>query len=51
MIITCLEDPGSCLSSILGIEPAKKWSFSIKTKIIWVPGTYNWGILGVEPIY
>ena len=30
--------PGTCLSSILGLEPSKRRPFPIKTGVIWVPG-------------
>ena len=30
--------PGSCLSSILVVEPSKTRSFPIKTRVIWAPG-------------
>ena len=33
--------PGTCLSSILVVEPFKTGSFPIKTRVIWVPGTQN----------
>ena len=32
--------PGTCLSSILVVEPSKTRSFPIKTRVIWVPGIY-----------
>ena len=32
--------PGTCLSSILVVEPFKTMSFPIKTRVIWVPGMY-----------
>ena len=32
--------PGTCLSSILGVEPSKRRPFSSKTKVIWVLGIY-----------
>ena len=32
--------PGTPLSSIFVVEPSKTRSFPIKTKVIWVPGTY-----------
>ena len=32
--------PGTCLSSILGVEPSKTRPFSSKTRVIWVPGIY-----------
>ena len=45
---TCLDDtkyiyiyiPGTCLSSILGVEPSKTRPFSSKTRVIWVPGIH-----------
>ncbi len=33
--------PGTCLSSILGLQPSKTSSFPIKTGVIWVPGKTN----------
>ena len=36
-----LELPGTCLSSILGVEPFKTRSFPIKTRVIRVLGSYN----------
>ena len=36
--------PGTCLSSILVVEPSKTRSFPIKTRVIWVtwvPGIYT----------
>ena len=35
--------PGTCLSSILVVEPFKTRSFLIKTRVIWVPGIPNTG--------
>ena len=32
--------PGTCLSSILVVEPFKTMSFPIKTRVIWVAGMY-----------
>ena len=32
--------PGTCLSSILGVEPSKTRPFSSKTRVIWVLGIY-----------
>ena len=32
--------PGTCLSSILGVEPSKTRSFPIKTMVIWILGRY-----------
>ena len=34
--------PGTCLSSILGVEPSKTRPFSSKTRVIWVPGVYTY---------
>ena len=37
--INCIYTlPGTCLSSILGLQPSKTRSFPIKTRVIWVPG-------------
>ena len=30
--------PGTCLSSILGVEPSKTRPFSIKIRVMWVLG-------------
>ena len=32
--------PGTCLSSILVVEPFKRRPFPNKTRVIWVPGVY-----------
>ena len=32
--------PGTCLSSILGVEPPKTRPFRTKTRVSWVPGKY-----------
>ena len=32
--------PGTCLSSILGLQPPKRRPFPIKTGVIWVPGIH-----------
>lgn len=37
--------PGTCVSSILLVEPSKTWSFPIKTRAILVPGKYKQGYL------
>ena len=39
--INILYIPGTCLSSILVVEPFKTRSFPIKTRVIWVPGLYS----------
>ena len=33
--------PGTCSSSILGLQPSKRRPFPIKTGVIWVPGIYT----------
>ena len=38
MMSRALYIPGTCLSSILVVEPFKTRSFPIKTRVIWVPG-------------
>ena len=38
MLFNCL--PGTCLSSILVVEPSNLRSFPIKTRGIWVPGRH-----------
>ena len=32
---------GTCLSSIVGLQPSKRRSFPINIGVIWVPGTYE----------
>ena len=34
--------PGTCLSSILGLQPSKTRSFPSKTEVIWVPGIHKY---------
>ena len=38
--IYIIYTPGTCLSSIFGLQPSKTRSFPIKTGVIWVPGIY-----------
>ena len=32
--------PGTCVPSILGLEPSKRRSFPLKIRVIWVLGMY-----------
>ena len=39
--VGCLTIPGTSLSAILGLQPSKTRPFTIKARVIWVPGIYT----------
>ena len=50
-ILTYVHVPRTCECPLfLGFKPPKRWPFTIKTKITWVPGTYTYNYDKNKPL-